>query len=253
MMSSLVPARSTRLSALAILVVLGACEPASAPGPGADATADVKPPRSTKASKASKPGQTDMERFSGKGILDLSVLLNRSPEQVEAILGKPTDTGVQRVSCVRFVPERVFFACQQEARFYPYPQLERIVVEYEDGHATTISLVGLTGVGEFTPDGALAIAGLALPGSPRESKPTFGLGDTPDTHVQAWDWHNADARMRVEGQQYRVRVSTVNGEWSRSKVEVINNTPLDAEQRKRIKQSKSDPGVSVDPDVAPPA
>jgi hypothetical protein len=230
---------------LGILVILGACETASAPGAESDGATK------TEAAPASS-GETTPERFTGAGIVDLSVLLHRSPEQVEAVLGKPTDTGVQRISCVRFVPERVFFACEQEARFYAHPQLERISVEYEDGLASTISLNGLRGEGEFTPDKALAIAGLALPGNPRESKPVFGLGDTPDQQVQAWDWHNSQARMLVEGQQYRVRVSVVNGEWARAKVEVINNNPLDDEQRKRIKTSKSDPGVSEDPGVAVP-
>jgi hypothetical protein len=241
-----VPARSAWPSTLALLVILGACESASAPGAESDSANQAKPEAIPKAA------QTDAERFTGKGIVDLSVLLHRSPDQVEAILGKPTETGKQRISCVRFVPERVFFACEQEARFYTHPQLERLVVEYEDGVATTISLAGLQGEGEFNPDKALAIAGLALPGNPRESKPTFGLGDEPDQNVQAWDWHNSEARMRVEGQQYRVRVSVVNGEWKRSKVEVINNSPLDAEQRKRIKPSKSDPGVSEDPSVVGP-
>jgi hypothetical protein len=232
-------------SLLGISLILGACETKSAPSAESDQTAKTEEQTPSK-------GKTDTERFTGKGVVDLSVLLNRSPEQVEAILGKPTDTGTQRISCVRFVPDRVFFACEQEARFYAHPQLERISVEYEDGLAANISLVGLQGEGEFNPDKALAIAGLALPGNPRESKPTFGLGDTPENQVTAWDWHNSHARMRVEGQQYRVRVSVVNGEWKRSKVEVINNNPLSEDQRKRIKPSKSDPGVSEDPAATAP-
>jgi hypothetical protein len=230
--------------ALILLGILAACETPSAPGAEPDSTAKTDSP--------SKPGGTDASRFTGKGIVDLSVLLHRTPEQVEALLGKPTDTGVQRISCVRFVPERVFFACEQEARFYAHPQLDRLVVEYEDGLSAAVSLVGLQGEGEFNPDKALALAGLALPGNPRESAPVFGLGDDPDKKVQAWDWFNSQARMRVDGLQFRVRVSTVNGEWKGSKVEVINNNPLDDEQRKRIKASKSDPGVSEDPGVAAP-
>jgi hypothetical protein len=236
--------RAALLFALSILPAIPACEPASAPSAEAD--------RAEPASKQ-PASKTDMSRFTGEGVVDLAALLRRTPEQVEALLGKPTDTGVQRISCVRFVPERVFFACEQEARFYAHPQLDRIAVEYEDGYAATIQLVGLRGEGEFNPDKALAIAGLALPGNPRASTPTFGMGDDPEQKVQAWDWFNSAARLMVEGKQFRVRVSVVNGEWKRSKVEVIDNTPLDDDQRKRIKTSKSDPGVSEAPSAPAPA
>ena len=240
-------ARAFALTWSALCCLSLACEPASAPGAGKEA---AKEP--TKKAEPANP--TDSSRFTGKGLVDLSKLLHQSPETVEALLGKPTETGSQRISCVRFVPERVFFACQQEARFYAHPELERIVVEYEDGRAATIQLVGLQGEGEFSPDKALAIAGLALPGNPRVTNPPFGMGDTPDQKVQAWDWFNGEARMRVEGQQFRVRVSVVNGEWKRSKIEVINNNPLDEAQRGRVKMSRSDPGVSEAPaSEAPPA
>ncbi|MFV8751917.1 hypothetical protein ACNOYE_15335 [Nannocystaceae bacterium ST9] len=243
-MTSFHARRAALLLALSILPSLvAACEPASAP------SAEADPAKPTSEAPARK---TDMSRFTGEGVVDLSALLRGTPEQVEALLGKPTDTGVQRISCVRFVPERVFFACQQEARFYAHPQLDRIAVEYEDGHAATIQLVGLHGEGEFNPDKALKIAGLALPGNPRASTPTFGMGDDPEQKVQAWDWFNSAARLMVEGKQFRVRVSVVNGEWKRSKVEVIDNTPLDDDQRKRIKTSKSDPGVSEAPATPAP-
>lgn len=233
--------------ALILLGILSACETPSAPGAEPDSTATEK-----SSAPPSKANQTDASRFTGKGVVDLSALLHQTPEHIEALVGKPTDTGVQRISCVRFVPERVFFACKQEARFYAHPQLDRLTVEYEDGLAATVSLVGLHGEGEFTPDKALALAGLALPGNPRETAPVFGLGDDPDQKVQAWDWFNSESRLRVDGLQFRVRVSVVNGDWKRSKVEVINNNPLDDEQRKRIRASKSDPGVSEDPGVPAP-
>lgn len=226
---------------LVSLALLG-CEP---PQAGNAATKDEAAPSSPE-----QAADTDRERFTGSGVVDLSGLLHKTPDEVEALLGKPTDTGKQRISCVRFVPERVFFACEQEARFYAHPKLERIIVEYEDGISAAVSLVGLQGEGEFTPDKALALAGLALPGNPRESKPEFGLGDDPNQKVQAWDWFNPSARMRIAGQQFRVRASVVNGEWKRSKVEVINNSPLSADQKKRIKTSKSDgAGVSEDPNL----
>lgn len=228
--------------ALILLGILAACETPSAPGGDPEPTA--------KTESASKNAETDASRFTGKGVVDLSALLNESPDSVEALLGKPTDTGTQRISCVRFVPERTFFACKQEARFYAHPQLERLVVEYEDGLSANVSLIGLRGEGEFSPDKALALAGLSLPGTPRETAPTFGLGDDPDQKVQAWDWFNSQSRLLVDGLQFRVRVSVVNGDWKRSKVEVINNNPLDDEQRKRVRVSKSDPGVSEDPGVA---
>lgn len=224
------------------LALLGCGEP---PNAGSATKGEAGP------SSPKQAGDTDHERFTGKGVVDLAALIHKKPDEVEAVLGKPTDTGKQRISCVRFVPERVFFACEQEARFYAHPELERIVVEYEDGIAAVVSLVGLRGEGEFTPDKALALAGLALPGNPRESKPEFGLGDDPGQQVQAWDWFNASARMRVAGQQFRVRVSVVNGEWKRSKVELINNSPLSPDQKQRIKTSKADAaeGVSEDPNL----
>ncbi len=234
---------ATRASISILLCCLGACEPASDPAAESDAGKPVE--------SASKPTQS---RFTGTGVVDLAPLLNQTPEQVEIVLGQPTEKGTQRISCVRFVPERVFFACEQEARFYANPKFERIVVEYEDGVATTVQLVGLPGEGEFNPDKALAIAGLALPGNPHASRPPFGLGDTPDQVVQTWDWYNDSARMLVDGQQFRVRVSVVNDDWKRSKIEVINNSPLDEQQRKRIKPSKSAPpdaSVSEDPSLAP--
>lgn len=228
---------------LVVLPLLGACEPPSADSAESKGQADKATPKPT--------GDTDLDRFTGKGVVDLSALIHKSPEQVEALLGKPTESGKQRISCVRFVPERTFFACEQEARFYAHPQLDRIVVEYEDGLSAAVSLVGLQGEGEFNPDKALALAGLALPGNPRASQPAFGMGDDPTQQVQAWDWYNSAARLRVDGQQFRVRVSVVNAEWKRSKVELINNTPLSAEQQKRVKTSKSDgEGVSEDPSVA---
>lgn len=233
---------------LVALALLGCGEP---PNAGSATKGEAEP------SSPKQSGDTDQERFTGSGVVDLSALIHKKPDEVEALLGKPTDSGKQRISCVRFVPERVFFACEQEARFYAHPKLDRIVVEFEDGVAAAVSLVGLQGEGEFTPDKALALAGLALPGNPRESKPEFGMGDDPTQQVQAWEWFNASARLRVAGQQFRVRVSVVNGEWKRSKVEVINNTPLSADQKKRIKTSKGAsgseaPAVSEDPALAAP-
>ena len=99
------------------LALLG-CEP---PQAGNAATKDEAAPSSPK-----QAADTDRERFTGSGVVDLSGLLHKTPDEVEALLGKPTDTGKQRISCVRFVPERVFFACEQEARFYAHPKLERI-------------------------------------------------------------------------------------------------------------------------------
>ena len=59
----------------------------------------------------------------------------------------------------------------------------------------------------------------------------MGPGDV----VDVWVWGNSSARLLVDDLEHRVRLSVINGEWRRSKVEVINNHPLDADQRARIK------------------
>jgi hypothetical protein len=53
--------------------------------------------------------------------------------------------------------------------------------------------------------------------------------------VDRWEWGNSRARLRVDGLEQRVRVSVVNSEYRRAKLEIINNNPLNPEQVARIK------------------
>jgi hypothetical protein len=172
--------------------------------------------------------------------IDLRQIVNKTAEEVDAVLGEPTATGSDRVSCVRFVPERVFFACEQDIRVYAHPKFESIRVEFEDKHAAIVALAGLPGEGSFDPKLALAAVGLELPGEPRHDNPPldgFGGGGSGDV-VDRWEWGNSRARLLIDGLEHRVRLTVVNGEWGRAKLELINNNPLSPEQKQRIKQPR---------------
>lgn len=180
--------------------------------------------------------------------IDLTLLVNKTPAEVEAVLGPAKDTGSDRVSCVRFVPERVFFACEQEVRVYERPPFEQIRVEFEDGRAANVALSGLPGEGPFNLEAALASVGVSLPDAPLHDNPALGVGGEPGDVVDRWEWGNARARLRVDGLEQRVRVSVVNSDYRRAKLEIINNNPLSPEQTARIKPIK---GTSSD--VSEPA
>jgi hypothetical protein len=167
--------------------------------------------------------------------IDLNLLVNKTPAEVEAVLGAAESTGSDRVSCVRFVPERVFFACEQEIRVYQHPPFEQIRVEFEDGRAANVALTGLPGEGQFNLDTALDLAGVVLPESPSHDNPPLGVGGEPSDVVDRWEWVNSRARLRVDGLEHRVRMSVVNSEYRRAKLEIINNNPLSPEQAARIK------------------
>lgn len=175
------------------------------------------------------PKQQAMGRVLPDAPIPLGGVLGHGPEEAEKILGAPTETGSRRISCVRFLPERVFFACEQEARQYADKtgKFETLHVEYEDGKAASVSMSGLVGEGEFSPEKALAIVGLELPGEHRSIQPQ------PD--VTVWDYWNTEARLVLDDKQYRVQVSVIDGEWPRSKVEVMLNHPLTDDEKSRIK------------------
>jgi hypothetical protein len=136
---------------------------------------------------------------------------------------------------VRFVPERVFFACEQEIRVYQRPPFEQVRIEFEDGRAANVALSGLPGEGTFNLDAALASVGVVLPEPPSHDNPAMGVGGDPGDVVDRWEWGNSRARLRVDGLEQRVRVSVVNSEYRRAKLEIINNNPLNPEQVARIK------------------
>lgn len=222
--------------AVLVLALTSACSPQ--PGEGGERSpskAEAGAPASEDASDAPKP-KSDGDsgaRAQGRVLADapiaLGSVLGHAPADAEKVLGEPIETGSNRISCVRFLPERVFFACEQEARAYTdrSGKLEGIRVEYEDGKAASISMTGLVGEGEFSPEKALAIAGLELPGEYRTIEPQAG--------VKVWDYWNTEARLVLDGKQYRVQVSVIDGEWPRSKVEVMINHPLSDDEKSRIK------------------
>jgi hypothetical protein len=170
--------------------------------------------------------------------IDLNLLVNKTPDEIEAVLGAAEKLGSDRVSCVRFVPERVFFACQQEIRIYQHPPFAHVRIEFEDGRAANVTLSGLPGEGAFNLDAALASVGVVLPEAPSHDNPALGVGGDPNDVVDRWEWSNSRARLRVDGLEQRVRVSVVNSDYHRAKLEIINNNPLTPEQTERIKPVK---------------
>ncbi|KIG13777.1 hypothetical protein DB30_07623 [Enhygromyxa salina] len=180
-------------------------------------------------------------------LINLNALVNKTPEQVDAVLGSPKDVGTDRISCVRFVPERVFFACEQEIRVYEHQQFEQIRIEFEDGHAAMVAISGLPGDGAFEPTAALASVGVTLPGTPFHDNPALGMGGDPSDVVDRWEWGNSKARLRIDELEFRVRLSVVNNDWRRAKLELINNQPLTDEQSAKIKLPR---GAEPAPEVS---
>lgn len=223
--------------ALSLAVALTAACSTQSGDPGAKK--DTKQAASTARSEADAKAETksetkaDTEKKMGRVLPDapipLGEVLGKSPDDAEKVLGEPIETGSSRISCVRFLPDRIFFSCQQEARTYAdhSGKVEGIKVEYEDGKAASVALTGLVGEGDFSPEQALTVAGLELPGEYRTIQ--------PKPEVKVWDYWNGEARLLIDDKQYRVQVSTVNGEWPRSKVEVMINHPLTEDEKSRVK------------------
>lgn len=223
-------------ASLIAALLLGGCVQDSSSDAKNDAqkgTPSAKQPEQPELGSDGKP----LGRLVGSEHIDLRQIVNKTIDEVDAVLGKPTDTGSDRVSCVRFVPERVFFACTQDIRVYAHPKLESLRVEFEDGRAAIVSLAGLPGAGSFDPKLALATVGLELPGEPHHDNPpldSLGGGASGDV-VDRWEWGNSRARLLIDGLEHRVRLTVVNGEWGRAKLELINNSPLSPDQKQRIK------------------
>src|SRR5690606_31805829 len=76
--------------------------------------------------------------------LPLTALLGQPIAAVEARLGEPLGKGMARSSCVRFVPERVFFTCEFALQRYgdPTGTWTGVRVEFEDGVATGVGFDG---------------------------------------------------------------------------------------------------------------
>jgi hypothetical protein len=197
---------------------------------------------------AVSPDGTTLGQVRSTERINLNAIVNKTADEVDDVLGAPKDIGSDRISCVRFVPERVFFACEQEIRIYEHPDFEEIRVEFEDGKAALVAISGLPGEGQFEPEAALALVGIELPDEPHHDNPPLAAGGGGET-VDRWEWSNSRARLRIDGLEHRVRLSMVNGEWKRAKVELINNNPLSEEQQARIKlpRGESEPAPAAEP------
>ena len=170
--------------------------------------------------------------------LPLTDILGQDPPKAESHLGPhlPESKGGMREHCVRYIPERTWFACKFAWQRYSDKTNTFKVIHmiYEDGKAAGIAFEGIPGEGEFDPRKALATVGLELPGEPKIEK--------PDEQVTVWNWWNARARLLIHGRQYRVRVSAVKGDWQLAKVEIILNDELNESEKARV----------FDPKVGPP-
>ncbi len=160
--------------------------------------------------------------------LPLPKMLGHFPADVETLLGEPLTKGSRSESCVRFVPKRVFFACESVSQTYADKTgaFRQVTVTYEDGVSTAVTFDGARGEGPFTADAALAAVGLTLPFPPTVSQPAPG--------VTLWSWFNGQARLRIEGKEYRVEASVVEDKRERSRIEVILNHPLSEMERSRV-------------------
>lgn len=247
--STPLPARTVlRATALGLGLTLVACQTPSKEGGKADggkaADADAgEAADEGKAADATGGNDTSAEgpklgKFVEDGPVPWTQLLRKSPEEVEKLVGEPKDSGEGRITCVRFVPERVMFECEEEIRLYDLEGFETLAIEYEDGKAANVSVVGFQNAEqEVSAANALALVGLELPvnGKMREV----------DGEATLWEWFNSLARLKIDDDQFMVRLSTVEKDWARTKLEVIVNSPLTEDEKSRIKAT----GAAANPDA----
>ena len=218
---------SVRLAGLALLAA--AC---GNPAPSSDAAPVITPAPA----KATSPVATVAPAVSIAQLRDdvpfpLTRILGRPVAEVQAELGEALGKGMARESCVRYVPARTFFSCHYALQSYAdrTGNFAAVQVGYEDGVATEVAYDGWkAGTGAFTPEALLAAVGLALPEAGKQSAPA--------ENVRLWSWFNSQARLKIAGKQYRVEVSIVGDDWSRSRVQVLQNDPLTPEQLARTRE-----------------
>ena len=199
----------------------------------ADKPADTKAADKPEAKAAAKPADGPTATVRDDVPFPLAQMLGKKPDEIQPKLGEPTGKGLVRKSCIRFLPERTWFDCAFTLQRYldPNSTYAAITVTYEDGISTGISFEGIPGEGAFDPKAALAHTGVTLVGEPKQSQ--------PEENVTLWTWFNGSARLLVDGKQYRVEVSSVDGQWGTSRVEYILNHPLTADQQARVRAPKS--------------
>ncbi len=200
----------------------------SAPSPAAKSVSEHDPSAPAGEAPARAGADEPLGRLLDGAPFPIEASLDQPPAVVQKELGEPLGKGMVRKSCVRFVPDRVWFSCDYVEQRYQDPKgrFAAVGVEYTDGLASALSFEGLPGEGPFDPKAALAVLGIELPGAPRLTHPE------PD--VSVWSYFNNAARLRIHGKEYRVIVSVVDGDWKRSKVELLQNHPLTPEQQARV-------------------
>jgi hypothetical protein len=202
--------------------------PAAAAQAGPIVAGQAAPAASEKAAPAAKKVET-LAQVREDVPLALPRLLGRTQAEFEAEFGAPTGKGMDRKSCARFVPERVFFACKYSLRAYNdrTGTFEELLVAYEDGVVTELTFDGLkSGSGPFDPQVLLGAIGLTLPEPGKQS--------TPASEVRLWSWFNSLARLRIAGKEYRVEVSVVAQDWSRARLTIYENDRLTPDQTARV-------------------
>ena len=162
--------------------------------------------------------------------LPVAKLLGEAPPKVESFLGPPLpdQKGGMRKSCVRYIPDRTWFHCEQAWQRYSDKTGTFGVVHviYEDGKATALSFEKIPGQDSSSPSRRWPRWAWCCRGRPRLENPSEG--------VTVWSWFNPQARLIIHGRQYRVRVSTVGGKWETSKVEIILNDVLNESEKPRV-------------------
>ena len=211
------------------------------PSPPSQPAAPIAPPSpvAPASPRPPSPGPT-LAQVREDMPLALTKLLGRPVAEVQAQLGEALGKGMARETCVRFVPERVFFTCKYAQQSYAdkTANFAAVRVGYEDGVATAIAYDGWKGgTGVFTPEAGLAGVGLLLPEAGTPSSPADG--------VKLWSWFNSQARLKINGRQHRVEVSIIADDWARSRIEVLQNDPLTPEQQAKVREPE--PSVSGTP------
>ncbi len=228
------------LGSLACALALVGCQP-----PAQVAKTESKKDEATAPKKDEPAPKRDAELTLAKVRddvpLGLTKFLGKPVADAQALLGEPPGKGMTRSSCVRYLPERVWFRCQYAMQRYPDPSgtFAWIELEFEDGAVSAVAYEGWKGgTGPVDPAPLLAAIGLELPEPPKV--------DTPADGVRLWSWFNPLARLKIGEHQYRVEMSVVGDDWARSKLAVILNEPLSEAQKAAIL-----PVGGKKPDVAP--
>lgn len=212
------------LSAIACGLGIAACQQPSQP-------AKAEPTKQAEA-KAQPAAPMTLAKVREDVTHPLTSFLNKPIAEVQAQLGEPPGKGMARSSCVRYLPERVWFRCQYATQRYPDPKqhFDGIEIEYEDGFASGIAFDGWKrSSGPVDPATLLAAVGLELPEPPKV--------DTPAEGVKRWAWFNNLARLKIGEHQYRVEMTSVNDDWMRTKLSIILNEPLTEAQKAAILQT----------------